>query len=322
MTVHQDRNKKFDCVVVGNCCADILLGPMQLNGLEVDQYVELDPVKVVTGGIVSNSGIAMARMGMRVAGLSYLGDDQWAPIVQDALTNGGVNTDYVTVLPDNTTSTTAILIDQSGEHCIAHAPGADNLVEGKLILDNLSLFQNTRMVLIGYYGLLHSLMNDLPEILPALRDAGCQVALDAAATGGTMQPLDRILPHLDIYVPSLTEGIAQTGQTDPKKIVECYRDVGAVGIVGVKLGSKGALLSSEPGKTSHIPVAIPPGPVVETIGAGDSFYAGLLTGLLHGMNVEDAGRLAAAAGACCVTARGASTGIRDFRQTARIAGLE
>jgi sugar/nucleoside kinase (ribokinase family) len=177
------------------------------------------------------------------------------------------------------------------------------------------------MVLFGYYGILHDLMEELPSILPELRNAGCQIALDSAATGGTMQPLERILPHLDIYVPSRSEAIAQTGQESPERMVECYRNAGASGIVGVKLGAEGAVLSAEPGKLQHLPAATPPGPVVETVGAGDSFYAGLLTGLLHGMSVEDAGRLANAAGACCVTAHGASTGVRSFTETTRVAGL-
>ena len=65
----------------------------------------------------------------------------------------------------------------------------------------------------------------------------------------------------------------------------------------------------------------PPGPVVDTTGAGDSFFAGLLTGLLKGLDAERSGRLAAAAGACCVTGYGATAGLRDYAKTARLAGV-
>ena len=92
--------------------------------------------------------------------------------------------------------------------------------------------------------------------------------------------------------------------------------------MGVKLGSEGALLSPRAGEYVEIPQVVPPGPVVDTTGAGDCFYAGLLTGLLKGMSVERAGRLAAAAGACCVTGLGATAGLRDYQETARLAGLE
>ena len=65
-----------------------------------------------------------------------------------------------------------------------------------------------------------------------------------------------------------------------------------------------------------------PGPIVDTTGAGDSFYAGVLTGILKGMDAADAGRLGAAAGACCVTGMGASAGLRNFEETAKLANVK
>ena len=54
---------------------------------------------------------------------------------------------------------------------------------------------------------------------------------------------------------------------------------------------KGVLLSPRAGEFISIPICKPPGSVVDTTGAGDSFYAGLLTGLIKGLSVEQAGRL-------------------------------
>jgi sugar/nucleoside kinase (ribokinase family) len=190
-----------------------------------------------------------------------------------------------------------------------------------MFLDNLDLFAKSRMTLIGYYSLMPNLERDLAEVLAAIRETGCHTALDAAGDGGGMQPLDQLLPHLDVYVPSRAEAMHQTGQTDPRKIVETYRTCGARGILGVKLGDQGALLSPTDGQFVEIPPVAPPRPVVDTTGAGDCFYAGLLSGLLRGMTVEQAGRLAAATGACCVTGLGATAGLRDFPATAQLAGL-
>ena len=194
-------------------------------------------------------------------------------------------------------------------------------MDGRLFLDHIDLFARSRMALIGYYSLMPNLEGDLPEVLAAIRQTGCRTALDCAGSGGAMQPLDRILPHLDIYVPSLNEAVHQTGLADPRAILELYRSCGATGLLGVKLGSKGVLLSAAADEYIEIPAVSPPGAIVDTTGAGDCFYAGLLTGLLRGMDVRSAGLLGTAAGACCVTALGATAGIRDFAATAELAGL-
>jgi sugar/nucleoside kinase (ribokinase family) len=46
-----------------------------------------------------------------------------------------------------------------------------------------------------------------------------------------------------------------------------------------------------------------------------------LTGLLKGLSIADAGRVAAATGACCVTRHGATAGIRNYAETAKLAGV-
>jgi len=90
----------------------------------------------------------------------------------------------------------------------------------------------------------------------------------------------------------------------------------------VKLGAEGALLSPAPGQFVQVASVPPPGPIVDTTGAGDGFYAGLLAGLLRGMSLADAGRLAAATGACCITGLGATAGLRSYEETMRLAGLK
>ena len=214
-----------------------------------------------------------------------------------------------------------VLIDEEGQRSFAHCVGAPKLIDKRLLLENLDLFARSRMLLLGYYSLMPNLEADLPEVFATIRATGCRIAMDAAGDGGSMRPLDRILPHLDLYVPSIDEAVNQTGLTDPRQILDAYRDCGAPGLLGVKLGSQGALLSPSAGQYIEIAAAAPPGPVVDTTGAGDCFLAGLIAGLLREMDVADAGRLAAATGACCVAGLGATAGLLDFDRTAAIAGI-
>jgi sugar/nucleoside kinase (ribokinase family) len=316
-------DKTIDCVVCGSCVVDILVRPVPLDrAIGGGRLVHVDPIGVTTGGIVSNSGIAMARLGMKVAAFSYIGDDEWAPIIRRKYEAEGLDSTQLLTHPTGATSTTAVLIDPSGERTFAHCVGAPKQMNGRTFLDHMDLFRRSRMALIGYYSLMPNLEPDLPRVLRELRAVGCQTALDAAGEGGTMAPLADLLPHLDVYVPSHSEAEHQTGEKDPRKIIEVYRRCGAPGLLGVKLGSRGALLSDRAGSFVEVPPVQPPGDVVDTTGAGDSFYAGLLTGLLRGMPVAQAGRLAAAAGACCVTGLGATAGLRGYNETLDLAGVE
>ena len=285
------------------------------------RLVKVDPIEFTTGGIVSNSGIAMARLGMQAAALSYVGSDQWGNLLRERYRNEGLGSEHLVRHPEGPTSTTAVLIDASGERSFAHCVGAPERLDRAFFFERIELFAQSRMMLLGYYSLMPRLEADLGDVFAEIRRQGCLTALDAAGDGGSMDPLADILPHLDIYVPSHAEASNQTGQTDPREIIRVFRAHGAEGLLGVKLGSAGALLQTAAGRWIEVPAVKAPGPVVDTTGAGDSFYAGLLTGLLREMNEADAGRLAAACGACCVTGLGATDGLRSYEETARLAGL-
>jgi len=312
----------YDCIVAGSCVVDLLCKPVSLSQpIGAGELHLVDPIELTGGGIVSNSGITMARMGMKVAAFSYVGNDGWGPVVRNLYRSEGVDDTLLMTHPTAATSTTVVAIDSTGERSFLHCVGAPKLLDAAAFLDRIEVFARTRIFLLGYYSLLPNLEADLPRVFEAMRARGCKTALDAAGQGGAMQPLDRILPHLDVYVPSLAEAAHQTGTDDPRKIIEAYRKCGAPGIVGVKLGRRGVMLSGAAGQYVKVPVVEPPGPVVDTTGAGDSFYAGLLTGLLKGLPLDKAGRLGTAAGACCVAAVGGCTGGKSFEATARLAGI-
>jgi sugar/nucleoside kinase (ribokinase family) len=315
-------DKSFDCVVVGSCVVDVLARPVSLSDpIGRARLIESEPLELTTGGIVSNSGITLARLGMRVAAFTYVGDDEWAAVIRRRYAAEGIDTSYLLTHPERATSTSAVLIDPSGERSFLHCAGAPRMLDKEALLGRLDLFAKSRVVLLGYYPLMTRLQPDLPEVFAAIRAAGCSTALDAAGDGGTMDPLARILPQVDFYVPNETEAAHQTGRTDPREMIQAFRAAGARGFLGIKLGERGALLSPQPGEFIDVPVAKPPGPVVDTTGAGDCFYGALLAGVLRGLSPAEAGRMAAAAGACCVTGLGATSAIRGYDETARLAGL-
>jgi len=307
---------RFDCAVVGTCVADVLVRPVPLGEpVGGGRLFHVDPVEATTGGIVCNTGIGLARLGLSVAAASLVGSDPWGMLIRERLAAEGLDTTGIEAAAAAATSTTAVLIDASGERSFAHHVGACAAIDLAWVRRQRPLFARADWVILGYAGLLPRLEPDLAAAVAAIRDCGCRVALETGGGGGRLEDVAPALPLLDCYVPSLDEAAAQTGCDDPRAIIARYRELGAAAIVGVKLGSRGTLLSPAPGELHAIPCLPAPGPVVDTTGAGDALLAGLVAGLVRGMPPPEAGLLGAAHAACCVTAAGATAGLRSFADT-------
>jgi sugar/nucleoside kinase (ribokinase family) len=305
-----------DCLVCGTCVADVLVRPVPLaTPIGGGRLFQVDPIEATTGGIVCNTGIALRRLGMTVAAASLVGDDPWGALVRSRLEAEGICTRALDRHPTLATSSTAVLIAKDGERSFAHHVGAPHAIDLAFVRRQAMHFARARVVVLGYFGLLPGLEPALAEAIALVKADGARVAVETGGSGGTLAELVPALPYIDLYVPSLDEAVHQTGLANPRDIIACYRDHGAAGLVGVKRGSLGTLLSPAAGEFVDIPCIPAPGPVADTTGAGDSFLAGLLAGTLRGMPPRDAGMLGAATAACCVTGIGATAGLRSFEET-------
>lgn len=313
---------RVDCILCGEICVDLAVHPVDRSRPLGDIHTQhVNPILTGTGGIVPNSGAAMSRLGLKTRAFCCTGNDWWGQLLRDNLAAEGIDTSLVMSCDDVQSSVTVVVGGDDGEHTFLYHAGASRKFVRSVIELRVDAYADSRYALFGYYALMPEVEDDLPDLFAQIRQTGCRVAMDAAGGGGSMSPLDRILPQVDIYVPSLTEGQSQTGCTDPKSMIEAYREHAPDALLGIKLGEQGALLS--PGKGEWIEVApiTPPGPIVDTTGAGDCFYAGLIAGLARGLSLADSGRLAAAAGACSVTGVGAIAGLPDRSTILKLAGL-
>ncbi len=80
------------------------------------------------------------------------------------------------------------------------------------------------------------------------------------------------------------------------------------GVVVRTDGARGGTWETADGRTGRYDPVAPPGPIVDTYGAGDSFEAGLTFGLATGLAIEDAVALATRCGAFAVAGRGPTGG--------------
>jgi len=305
----------MDAAIYGLIVADVIAEPMDLrNPPKPGGLAFTNSVQLTTGGNVCNTGIAMAKLGMKVAAAGLVGDDVLGAAVTERLRQFGLDTSAVFKSDKGQTSATVVAVEPGGERCFFHTPGVTKLLDAAALRQCFPIFRRCKYVQIGYFGLLPALTPQLPELLRELKAAAPQtkVALETVTPVGPWRELEPVLPHLDLFIPSRGEAADLTGEREPLKMIAAFRKHMPRGLIGVKLDSEGCLLD-DGGKSVLVPAYKIK--VVDTTGAGDTWFAGLLTGLIRGMSVEQAGRLANRTAADCCTALGASAGVRSFEET-------
>jgi sugar/nucleoside kinase (ribokinase family) len=305
----------MDATLFGLIVADIIAQPMGLRpppapgGLQV-----VNSVSLTTGGNVCNVGLAMAKLGMKVAAAGMVGTDVLGKAVLERLQSGGMDTSAVIETDQAQTSATVVAVEPGGERAFFHSPGATPLLDAKAFRQCMGMFRRSKVVQVGYFGLLPTITPDLPRLLGELRAAAPQtrIALDTVNPPAAGELLWPILRHVDIFAPSRTEAAALTGESGPKEMVAAFRKYIPAGLIGIKLDADGCYLDDGK-KALQVPgYKIT---VVDTTGAGDTWFGGMLTALAHNMSLEQAGKFANRAAADCCTALGASAGVRSYEET-------
>jgi sugar/nucleoside kinase (ribokinase family) len=187
----------------------------------------------------------------------------------------------------------------------------------------------------------------LAEIFRRAKRTGVTTSLDMAFPDPSSEAgqsnwriiLERTLPHVDIFLPSVEEILFMLhGETyrelftlaacsdllpfiTPQLLSDLGRELIAMGtkIVGLKLGSRGMYLrtGNRDAINSIVELWAPcfKVAVAGTTGSGDATIAGFLAGLLRDLPVEQALTMATAVGACNVEAADALSGIRTWEET-------
>jgi sugar/nucleoside kinase (ribokinase family) len=306
----------MDAAIFGLIVADLIASPMDLRrppnpgGLQLIKTIEL-----TTGGNVCNTGVAMAKLGMKVAAAGIVGKDVLGNAMIERMSQVGVDVSCVFADHRAQTSSTVVAVEPGGERCFFHVPGATTLLTADAFRRCIATFQKCAIVQVGYFGLLPNLTSDLPACLAELRKAApnTKIALDTVNPPAAAELLWPILPHVDIFCPSRTEAAALTGETDPTKMAAVFRrHMPPRSLIGVKLDADGCYLDDGQSEVFAPAYKIE---VVDTTGAGDVWFGALLTALRKQMSLEQSARFANRAAADCCTAFGASAGVKSFDET-------
>lgn len=248
-------------------------------------------LEVVPGGKGANQAVASARAGgVATAMLVALGNDLFAPLLEESLLEAGVVLHKkVSQAP---TGAALICVSDDAENAIAVAPGANSSLAAEDLPD-----------LSGFDTLILQLETPLRAVTAyavAARGAGVRVILNAAPAQAL--PPD-LLAAVNILVVNEEELRAVAGRGG--SIAELLTGLNLPCVVAT-LGSRGACMLDRDG--FHLQSAFPVEPV-DTTAAGDTFCGVFAAALSGGHDSRDGLRTACAAAALATTRSGAQSSI-------------
>lgn len=305
-----------DVVCLGILVADVIARPVDALP-PAGTLGLLDEITLHGGGCALNTSTALARLGLRAVICGKVGNDAFGNFILGLLAERGVDSSGVVRDDSVPTSASVVAVDSFGERTFLHSTGANGALRANE-LDREILYAGRALHVAG--ALVLPMLDGEPVagILAAARRRGILTTFDVVwdASAGWERAVPA-LPHLDVFMASAGEAAAISGLSEPEASAAWLRDRG-VDRVALKLGAEGCYVADEHG-AEHVPA--PRVDAVDGTGAGDAFAAGLLYGLLAGWPLVKSARLANAAGALATIAVGASEGVRDLRETMRLAGL-
>ena len=237
------------------------------------------------GGAPANVLVALERLGHKTAFIGKVGDDMHGRFLKQVMDDNGVDTSNLVIDPNFFTTLAFVALSPTGERTFSFArkPGADTqLAPAELDRD---LIAGSRVFHVGSLSLTDEPARSATmTALRVARDAGVVVSYDPnyrdtlwdgpEVAAGQMRT---VIPYVDVMKLSDEECELVTGRLEPAMAAEWLLEQG-VKVCVVTLGADGAFVATHDGS------AVVPGyaaDVVDTTGAGDSFWGGFLAGLLE-----------------------------------------
>lgn len=319
---------RFDLVVLGDANPDVILrgAPEVLTFGQAER--EVSSAELTLGGSGALMARAAARLGLRTAFVGLVGDDRAADVVLAMLSEVGVDVSGARRDSSQHTALTVVFVQPGGDRAILTSPGSLPAF-GPEHVDEHLLTRSSHVHVASLF-LQPRLSEALPALLATARRAGATTSLDTNDDPTGRWALDRrsLLGVVDYLLPNEREAVAlafgpSARHEDP---LPAARELAGFGpTVVVKRGADGAsAVVPGQGRMSVLSARLDEpisglGELVDTVGAGDAFDAGLVAGLATGRDLRGALRMAVAVGTLSTRGAGGAQGQPDAAQAARLA---
>ncbi|WKA60346.1 sugar kinase [Planococcus shenhongbingii] len=299
--------KKTDVFTFGESM--VLFQPDQMLPLE---YVHQFPKKVC--GAESNVAIGLTRLGHSVEWFSKLGDDPFGRYIHNFIRGEGVDTSSCLFTHEAPTGLMfKELLSPENMNVYYYRKGsAASLIE----LENLNEDSIAQAKILHISGITPALSdNCYRTVMKAIEiakrndtrivfDPNLRLKLWSAERA--KQVFNEIAEHADVILPGLDEGQLMTGKTEVEDVAKALMGANDKTIV-IKLGSKGAYFCTQ-NELAYVE-GFPVSRIVDPVGAGDGFAAGIISGILRQEPLQEVVKRANAIGAMVVGVSGDIEGL-------------
>jgi sugar/nucleoside kinase (ribokinase family) len=226
--------------------------------------------------------VALQRLGLKTAYAGRFGSDAEGQFGLASVKDEGVDVEFAEVIEGARTQLAFIIIEErTGERTIIW--DRDERLAYKPDDAPIALASRGRV--------LHLDAHDPPACARMARAARNSGAIVSADIDNIYEGLPELLPLIDILIVSKELPHRLTGIGDERASLVELKARYACAVVGMTLGTRGAIVYCE-GQFIESPAFEVPGGCRDTTGAGDAFRGGFLYGLLTGEDIETSLKLA------------------------------
>ena len=320
--MNNNRDHSLDLVCIGRTCVDLYA---EQEGARLE---DVQSFRKYVGGSAANIALNTARLGVRSAMLTRVGEEQMGRFVRQSMEDTGVDVSHVTFDPDHLTPYVLLAIrDIDGfPRIFAYGDAADLALDEDDVAPEFVASSKALLVTGTPLSRAGSRTASFKAI-KAAKEAGTKVVFDldyrpvfwgvaSHEQGGEMfvaservtEAYRTVLPRCDLVVGTEEEIRIAGGSEDTRRSLLSIRELSDATIV-LKVGAMGAIVFPD-----DIPedledgVRVPgfPVEVFNSVGAGDAFMSGFLSGWLREEPLEECLRLGNACGAIVVSRHGCS----------------
>lgn len=266
-------------------------------------------------GAEYNVAVGLSRLGHTALYCTRLGDDPMGRRILKSMAANGVSADLVTVT--DTASTGFMMKGKTavGDPKIAYfRRGSAASTISTHDIDKLDLYGCDFLHVTGIFpAVSKSALEAVKRLIARAKALDMFVSFDPNLRPQLwrdekemVRTLNALAGEADLVLPGLSEGRILTKRDTAEEVAAFYHERGVDSVI-VKLGDKGAYWSTG-GESGMVP-AFPVKKIVDTVGAGDGFAAGVISAVAEGLSLSEAARRGTVIGSIQITHQGDNEGL-------------